>query len=120
LCERTFEYTKADSLGLLYKDSRSEIGRINGSSDQNVWIVTSGGGVSPVGTTPVTVQGMCSTLDSQQTRLVMFVNGVQVTDTTEGSTDLPSDAWIGEIDVASDANGETATLTHYEERDLSR
>jgi len=80
-------------------------------------------GTSPKapGTTSITVELMCATLsDGITTRLVMFVDNVQVADITDPVSDLPRLGWVGALVVRGvDAGPTTVTATHFQERDLA-
>jgi hypothetical protein len=73
------------------------------------------------GAASITVELICATLsDGVTTRLVMFVDDVQVADITDPVTDLPRLGWVGGFVVRGvDAGPTTVTATHFQERDLT-
>jgi hypothetical protein len=80
-------------------------------------------GTSPraPGAKSIAVELMCATLsDGITTRLVMFVDTIQVADILDPVTDLPRLGWLGGLVVRSlDSGPTTVTATHFEERDLT-
>ena len=79
-------------------------------------------GTPPVGpgADPIVVEGMCATLsDGKTTRLVMFVNGIEMADITDPVADLPTVGWFGDLIVRGQKVGTTTvTVTHFEVRNL--
>ncbi len=107
---------------LLFADGSWAVERRNGAPDVNTGPETleEGAGNVVPGSTPTTVQGVCATVDATTTRLVLFVNGSLVKDTSDTSNEMSTTAWLGGLDISSRSSaGQTVTITHYEERDLS-
>ena len=90
------------------------------SADTYPTMVASGDGATAAGTAPLKVVGVCASLDSKTTRLVMFVDGEQIADQTDTRENLPSGAWMSGIMVAAVAGGPAVTFTHFELRDISK
>ena len=83
--------------------------------------LTSGHGTQPAGTAPLTVEGVCSTVDSETTRLVLYADGVQMDDITDTAYNMPNDAWLGGIGALSvGTDVQSMTFTRFVERDLSK
>ena len=73
------------------------------------------------GSTPVTIVGDCLTAaDGKSTRLVLFVNGVNVADVTDPSTVSGSGWQMGIVASSEASKSSTVTYTRFEERDLSK
>jgi hypothetical protein len=71
------------------------------------------------GASPITVVGMCVTLEDQSTRLALFVDGSKMVDRVEKVAG-PAGAWLSGLDVSSRDTGDSAvTVTRFEDRDLS-
>jgi hypothetical protein len=71
------------------------------------------------GARPITIVGMCVTLDDQSTRLALFVDGAKMVDRVEKVAG-PGGAWLSGLDVSSrDAGDSAVTITRFEDRDLS-
>ncbi len=71
------------------------------------------------GASPVTIVGMCVTLDEQTTRLALFVDGSKMVDRVEKAGG-PGGAWLSGLDVSSRDTGDSVvTITRFEDRDLS-
>ena len=79
-------------------------------------------GFAPSGpsSTPLTITGVCATLpDKHTTRLVLFVNGNQVADASDTSSNTLS-GWVsGLVDVSRASAVTTVTFTKFLERDIS-
>jgi hypothetical protein len=78
-------------------------------------------GVAPVapGASPITIVGMCLTLDDQSTRLALFVDGSKMVDRVEKAGGSQG-AWLSGLDVSSRDAGDSAVMvTRFEDRDLS-
>ena len=72
------------------------------------------------GSTPLTVEGICDTLDDgRTTRLIAFVNGQMIGDLRDTTADLPIAGWTGGIEAQGAETQETITVTKFEERDFS-
>ena len=82
--------------------------------------VDSGEGVTPAGSTPVTIVAICADIDDTTTRLVMFVDGEKVYDETKTRASLPPSYWTGALLVTAVEDGPEVTFTHFEERDLEK
>jgi hypothetical protein len=107
----------------VYADGNYSIQRRDGptSSSTPPRELIFGHGAQPAGATPITVEGVCATVDSETTRLVLYVNGVEMEDTTDIAYNMPNDAWLGGIGTLSvGADGQSITITQFVERDLSR
>lgn len=100
---------------LLTNDGRWEIMRHQGQPTNPTERIREGTGPVGAGKQPATVVGICATQPgSDLTRLVMFVNGVKVGDTTDSHT-LSSDGWVGGISVDGPAGAPTTvTFTDFE------
>lgn len=71
------------------------------------------------GATPMTIVGMCVTLDDRSTRLALFVDGSKMVDRVD-RTAGSGGAWLSGLDVSSRDSGDSAvTITRFEDRDLS-
>jgi len=72
------------------------------------------------GLDPIVVEGMCATLaDGKSTRLVFFVNGIEVADVTDKVADLPNVGWFGDLIIRGQKTANTTvTVTHFEVRNL--
>ena len=79
-------------------------------------------GVPPAtpGLDPIIVEGMCATLaDGKSTRLIFFVNGIEVADVTDKVADLPQVGWFGDMIIRGQKTATTTvTVTHFEVRNL--
>jgi hypothetical protein len=75
---------------------------------------------STPGLDPIVVEGMCATLaDGKSTRLIFFVNGIEVADVTDKVADLPAVGWFGDLIIRGQkAAVTTVTVTHFEVRNL--
>ena len=100
---------------LLTNDGRWEIMRHQGQPTNPTERLREGSAPVVAGKQPATVVGICATQPgSDSTRLVMFVNGVQVGDATDSHA-LPSDGWLGGISVDGPAGAPTTvTFTNFE------
>jgi hypothetical protein len=74
------------------------------------------------GQIPVTLVGICATLaDGVTTRLAFFIDGTKVADLTDTSAVASPNGWLADLVTAgSDSGPVTVTVTHFDERDLSR
>jgi hypothetical protein len=74
------------------------------------------------GVLPVTLVGVCATAsDGVTTRLVLFVDGRKVADLTDAASESSDQGWRCDLLTAGSATRPvTETVTHFEERDLSR
>ena len=71
------------------------------------------------GASPITIVGMCLTLDDQSTRLALFVDGSKMVDRVDKVAG-PQGAWLSGLDVSSREAGDSAVMvTRFEDRDLS-
>jgi len=71
------------------------------------------------GASPITIVGMCLTLDDQSTRLAIFVDGSKMVDRVDKVAG-PQGAWLSGLDVSSREAGDSAVMvTRFEDRDLS-
>jgi len=80
------------------------------------------GSASIAGLTPITLVGVCATAaDGVTTRLALFVDGRKLVDLTDRWLESWNQAWLCDLlTVASTTGPVTVTVTHFEERDLSR
>ena len=80
-------------------------------------------GTAPVtpGATPLTLEGLCATLqDGHTTRLMLFVGGQQVADMVDTADALPDRGWVAELVVLSSASANsTVIVTNFIERDAA-
>ena len=107
----------------VYADGGYSIERRDGAASASTMPreLVSGPGAQPAGTTPITVEGICATVDSETTRLVLYVNGIQISDITDTDYNMPNEAWLGGIGVLSvGTDGQSVTVTQFVERDLSK
>jgi hypothetical protein len=79
-------------------------------------------GAPAPGVIPVTLVGVCATLaDGVTTRLAFFIDGAKVADLTDTPQPTLSAGWLADLVTAgSDSGPVTVTMSHFEERDLSR
>jgi hypothetical protein len=79
-------------------------------------------GVPAPGQIPVTLVGVCATMaDGLTTRLAFFIDGSKVADLTDNPQPAFSYGWVTDLVTSgSDSGPVTVTVTHFEERDLSR
>ncbi len=79
-------------------------------------------GAPAPGQIPVTLVGVCATMaDGLTTRLVFFIDGSKVADLTDTPLPAFSYGWVTDLVTASSDSGPvTVTVSHFEERDLSR
>ena len=75
----------------------------------------------PAGTTPITVAGVCATLDDGvSTRVMLFVDGVNVADLIDFAPAMPGSGWLAGLIVAStDKAPSMVTATRFEVRNLA-
>lgn len=108
---------------VVYVDGSWLVQRRNGvPSDTGVPItLKQGSSATAVGSTPVTVVGVCATLsDGHTTRLALFIDGTPAADLTDTATTLSAGGWTGFILLAaSDAKPTTVTVSRVEERDIA-
>jgi hypothetical protein len=73
------------------------------------------------GTTPLTIEGLCATLQGgQKTRLMLFIEGQQVADAIDTADTLPDRGWTAELIVISSASAQsTVVFTDFAERDAA-
>jgi len=79
-------------------------------------------GTAPVGpgASPITVVGMCATLDGESTRLALFVDGSKMVDQIDAPGGSAAGGWLSALDISSrDAGDSAVTVTRFEDRDLS-
>jgi hypothetical protein len=94
----------------LTTDSQWEILRHQGVATNTTEILKEGSAPVAAGPTPDTVVGICATqTDGHTTRLLMFVDGTQVADITDGQN-LPDDGWVAGMSFGSE-NGAATTVT---------
>lgn len=74
------------------------------------------------GVLPVTLVGVCaSQSDGVTTRLVLFVDAKKVADLTDTASESSNQGWQCDLLTTGSSTGPvTETVTHFEERDLSR
>jgi hypothetical protein len=73
------------------------------------------------GTQPMTIVGMCVSIDSVSTRLALFVNGKKMVDRVDRSAGASDFGWLSGLDVSSRDTGESSVMvTHFEVRDLTQ
>ena len=107
-------------------DSNWYVNRIIGpDSDTNFPAILKQGslGSSPApGVLPVTLVAVCATMaDGLTTRLALFVDGTKVADITDTAPTRSADGWVTDLVTSGSESGPvTVTVTHFEERDLSR
>lgn len=79
-------------------------------------------GAPAPGVIPVTLVGVCATMaDELTTRLAFFIDGTKVADFTDTPQAALSVGWVADLVTAgSDSGPVTVTVTHFDERDLSR
>ncbi len=77
-----------------------------------------GEGSTPAGATPMTIVGVCSSLDTRTIRVTMYVDGKEVSDTTDTNDTSELETWLGGIVVSAETSGPTVTVTRFELRDL--
>jgi len=71
------------------------------------------------GASPITIVGMCLTLNDGLTRLALFVDGSKMVDRVE-KVGGGQGAWLSGLDVSSrDAGDSAVMITRFEDRDLS-
>jgi hypothetical protein len=71
------------------------------------------------GTVPLTVEGICATLQGgQKTRLMLFLEGQQVADIIDTAATLPDRGWAAELIVLSSASAQSRVVfSNFTERD---
>jgi hypothetical protein len=108
---------------VVFVDASWAVVRRNGVPDaaSQPLVLKQGSSATAVGSTPVTVVGVCATLtDGHTTRLALFVNGTLAVDLTDTATTLSDAGWTGTILLAaSDAGPTTMTVSRVEERDIA-
>ena len=108
---------------IVFADGSWSLQRRNGvPSDTGLPItLKQGSSATAVGSTPVTVVGVCATLsDGHTTRLALFIDGTLAVDLTDIATTLSDAGWTGSILLAaSDAKPTTMTVSRVEERDIA-
>ena len=85
-------------------------------------ILKQGKSSATLGSTPLTVTGMCATLADEHTvRLLMFAGSDRVADITDSATALPDAGWQADLMLtSSDIHDSIVTVTHFEVRNLAR
>jgi hypothetical protein len=79
-------------------------------------------GSAPVGpgVSPITIVGMCATLDGKSTRVALFINGSKMVDEIDTPGGPATGGWLSALDVSSrDAGDSAVTVRQFEDRDLS-
>ncbi|HLZ94150.1 MAG TPA: hypothetical protein VKT20_02330 [Candidatus Dormibacteraeota bacterium] len=72
------------------------------------------------GASPITIVGMCVSIDSVSTRLALFVNGKKMVDRVDRSAGASDLGWLSGLDVSSrDAGDSSVMVTRFEVRDLT-
>jgi hypothetical protein len=72
------------------------------------------------GASPITIVGMCATLDGKSTRLALFINGSKMVDEIDTPGGPATGGWLSALDVSSrDAGDSAVTVRQFEDRDLS-
>jgi len=93
-------------------------GGVDTLSSRGVVLQKGSARVAP-GASPITIVGMCVTLDGQSTRLALFVDGSKMVDRVE-KVGGPQGAWLSGLDVSSREAGDSAVIiSRFEDRDLS-
>jgi hypothetical protein len=121
LCRRGTGATMLNYEFIVFAAGSWAIERRDGTPDPSSGprMLDSGAGVPPAGPQPDKIEAVCATIDSQQTRLMLLVNGSVVDDFLDIDYSMPTDAWLGGIITSSRASGSTTvTVTQFEERDL--
>lgn len=73
------------------------------------------------GTSPLTIAGVCATLDSGAVRLALFVNGRKVIDRLDRPGGPGEYGWLSGLDVSSREAGDSSVMvTKFEVRDLTQ
>ena len=95
-------------------------GGVDTLSSRGIVIEKGSAHVAPGGR-PMTVVGMCVSIDSVSTRLALFVNGKEMVDHVDRSAGASDFGWLSGLDVSSrDAGDSTVMVTHFEDRDLTQ
>lgn len=72
------------------------------------------------GTSPITIVGVCATLDGGAVRLALFVNGEKMVDQLDRPGGASEFGWLSGLDVSSrDAGASSVMATRFEVRDLT-
>jgi hypothetical protein len=72
------------------------------------------------GTSPITIVGVCATLDGGAVRLALFVNGQRMVDRLDRPGGASEFGWLSGLDVSSrDAGASSVMATKFEVRDLT-
>ena len=115
--EKTIKYTFLVAVGggweLMRRDTRP-------GAKAPATVLKRGTPPTTPGLDPIVVEGMCATLaDGKSTRLVFFVNGIEVADVTDRVADLPSLGWFGDLIIRGQKTAvTTVTVTHFVVRNL--
>ena len=115
--DRTIKYTFLVAVGggweLMRRDTRP-------GAKTPATVLKRGSPPAPLGLDPLVIEGMCATLsDGKTTRVVFFINGIQVADVSDRVADLPSVGWFGDLIVRGQKTAvTTVTVTHFEVRNL--
>jgi len=115
--DKTIKYTFLVAVGggweLMRRDTRA-------GAKTPATVLKRGAPPAPVGIDPLVIEGMCATLsDGKTTRVVFFINGIEVADVADRVADLPSVGWFGDLIVRGQkAAITTVIVTQFEVRNL--
>ena len=84
-------------------------------------VLAKGSAQAGPGAEPMTVVGMCASIDPTATRLALFVNGRKMVDHVDRSAGASDFGWLSGLDVSSRDGGDSSVMvTHFEDRDLTQ
>ena len=94
-------------------------GGVDTLTDRGVVLRKGDARIAP-GSKPITLVGVCASLDATSTRVALFVDGLKMVDQIDRAGGPGGGGWLSGLDVSSREAGDSAvTVVRFEDRDLS-